>query len=193
MKYVKILGLAAVAAMAMMAVAASSASATTLEVNGVTQNGPVTITASLEDEGSATLKTTSSSFVDTCTTSHVHGTTTSPYSASVISGHIEELTFDNCTHETEVHKAGSLSVEWTSGTNGTVRSTGAEVTVESTTFGVTLTCKTNNTDIGKITGVSSGHATMDIDGVVNCGFFVPSAKWEGSYWITSPTGLGVEA
>jgi hypothetical protein len=26
---------------------------------------------------------------------------------------------------------------------------------------------------------------MDINAVLNCGFFLPSAKWEGSYTVTS--------
>jgi len=34
---------------------------------------------------------------------------------------------------------------------------------------------------------------MDINGVLNCGFFLPSAKWEGTYTVTSPEGLGVTA
>jgi len=190
MKYVKILGLAAIAAMAMMAFA-GSASASTLKVGGVTQNNAVKIEASLTSGTSATLKTTSGSFQDTCTTSEVVGTTNVFHPPS---GPISKLTFGNCTHTTHVVTNGSLSVERIGSTeNGTVSSSGAEVEVESTTFGVTLVCKTNNTDVGTLTGTTSGHAVMDINGVVNCGFFVPSAKWEGSYTVTSPTGLSVGA
>jgi hypothetical protein len=86
-------------------------------------------------------------------------------------------------------------LSWISGTkNGTVTSDEAEVTVTSTTFGASLVCSTGSgTDIGTLTGKTNTteHATMDIKGVVNCGFFVPTAYWEGSYIVTSPTGLSV--
>ena len=87
-------------------------------------------------------------------------------------------------------EAGSLTVEWTSGTNGTVRSAGARVRVPSP-FGV-LTCVTSagaGTDIGTLTGVKEGHAALDVSAVLNCGI-IPSAVWTGEYTITTPTGLG---
>jgi hypothetical protein len=199
MKYLKMLGLAAVAAMAFTAFAASSASATTLEVNGVTKNEKVTITASLEEGTTATLRTTGGLFANTCTTSHVHGATAPPYSAHTIGGPIETLTFKNCSEEpVEVVKPGSLDITHIAGTtDGTVTSTGAEVKVPSP-FG-TLICKTGTgSHIGTLTGATNGTtnlthtATMDINGVINCGI-VPSALWQGSYWVTSPTELGVSA
>ena len=192
MKYLKMLGLAAVAAMALTAFAAGSASATTLEEGGTTTNAEVTITASLESGSSATLRTTGALFANTCTESHVHGHTVSPYTGTTVGGPITTLTFSKCTEEkVEVIKPGSLSVEYKSGTNGTVNSAGAEVKVPSP-FGK-LTCKTGTgTDLGTLTGVSSGNATMDINGVLNCGI-IPSAVWEGSYEVTSPSGLGVSS
>jgi hypothetical protein len=57
----------------------------------------------------------------------------------------------------------------------------------------TLNCTTNNTDIGVLTGVSSGTAIMDVNGVFNCGAILPSVKWEGIYSVTTPAGLGVVA
>jgi hypothetical protein len=196
MKYVKMLGLAAVAAMAFMAFAAGSASATTLEVNGTTQNSAITLTASLEPGSTATLRDTDNLTQDTCTESHVHGTTVAPFTGTSVGGPIEELSFGGCTHTTHVLKKGSLSVSHITGTtDGTVTSTGAEVTVQSTIFSISIICKTGaGVDIGTLTGKTNNeHATMDIDAVVNCGFFVPTAKWEGEYLITKPTGLGVSA
>jgi hypothetical protein len=190
MKLSKILGVAAVAALALMAFA-STASATTLETNGVKQSGAVTIEASLTAGTSAVLKDTSGAFANTCTTSKVEGTT-SVFTGTTVSGPISTLSFTNCTHEkVEVIKAGSLSIESITGTtNGTVRSSGAEVKVPVTIFGgiVTATCTTNNTDIGTLTGTAS-HAVgaeMDINAVLNCGSFLPSAKWEGKYILTTP-------
>jgi hypothetical protein len=192
MKHLKIIGLAAVAAMALMAFAAGSASATTLEIGGETQKGGVEISASIAPGGSAILEDTNKLTQDTCTASTAVGTTTTITAASV-GGPISSLTFSGCTHTTHVLANGSLSVSRSgSPTNGTVTSAGAEVTVKSTVFGVSIVCKTGTgTDIGTLTGVPSGHATMDINAVVNCGSFVPTAKWTGTYTVTSPTGLGV--
>jgi hypothetical protein len=191
MKLTKILGVLAVAAMALMAFA-STASATTLEVNGVKQTGAVTIKSSLKTGTSALLKDTGGFFANTCTVSTVEGKTTT-FTGTTVGGPISSLTFSKCTEEPVVVDApGSLTVENIAGTtNGTVRSIGAKVTSPSP-FGA-LTCVTAaspGTDIGILTGTSP-HATMDINAVLNCGFFLPSAKWEGTYTVTSPTGLAV--
>ncbi|HEX6204942.1 MAG TPA: hypothetical protein VFZ29_03950, partial [Solirubrobacterales bacterium] len=77
-------------------------------------------------------------------------------------------------------------------TNGTVFSEEAEITVGSP-FG-TLNCKTNaGVDLGTLTGTKEGHATIDVNAVLNCGFLMPSATLKGTYTVTSPTGLGVSA
>ncbi|HEV2858712.1 MAG TPA: hypothetical protein VGW80_09955 [Solirubrobacterales bacterium] len=202
MKLTKILGVVAAAAMALMAFA-STASATTLEIGGVKQTSAVTIVSSLKAGTSAILKDTSGSFANTCTESTVEGKT-STFTGTTVSGPISSLTFKSCKEEpVVVDTTGSLSVEWIpttaketeegkTSTKGTVRSIGAKVTSPSP-FGA-LTCTTAaspGTDIGTLTGVSSGAATMDINAVLNCGFFLPSAKWEGTYTVTSPAGLGV--
>jgi hypothetical protein len=174
-------------------VSGSAPADTTLEIAGAAKNESVAVKASLS--GSAVLKDTSNIFANTCTSSTVEGSTAAPYSSSSVGGPVSALSFGSCTHEkVVVDKAGSLSVEWISGsTNGTVRSSGAEVTVPVTIFGsvVTATCKTENTDLGKLTGTASGTATVDVNAVLNCGSFLPSAKWEGTYVVTSPEGLGV--
>jgi hypothetical protein len=194
MKYLKMLGLAVLSAMALTALAAGSASATTLEVNGVTQNKAVALEGTLKPGTSAILKTTTGSFVDTCTASSIKGSSESPFTGTTVGGKVAALTFSNCTHSTVVHSFGSVTVEHIKGTtNGTVRSSGVSVTVQSTTFGVNLNCTTSNTHMGTFTGSSSGHASAAINGVINCGPFVPSAKWEASYTLTTPTGLGFVA
>jgi len=192
MKYLKMLGLGALAATALTAFAASTASATTLEIGGVPQNKEVTISASLKTGTSAVLRTTGEAFANTCTESTVHGETTAPYTnTTYVTGPITTLTFDKCTEEpVTVDKPGKLYVHWESGTNGTVFSEEAEVTVP-TPFGK-VNCKTGTgTKIGTLTGVASGNATMHINGVLNCGFLLPSAVWTGTYTVTSPSGLGV--
>jgi hypothetical protein len=189
MKLTKILGVAAVAALALMAFAGTASATTTLTTNGVVQNGAVTLEGTLTTGTSALLTDTGKSFANTCTSSVVEGKTTTFTGAAVV-GNIEKLSFTNCTHNpVVVHKKGTLSVERIgTTTNGTVRSTGAEVTVPVGLFGGTtiVTCTTNNTDIGTLTGSAAGTAEVDVNAVLNCGFFLPSAKWEGTYVLTVP-------
>jgi hypothetical protein len=189
MKFTKILGVVAVAALALMAFA-STASATTLETNGVTKNAAVTIDATAS--GSILLQATGGGFANTCTESTVQGTTVTPFTGTTVGGPLSSLTFKKCTNEpVTVDAAGSLTVERIgSTTNGTLRSSGAKVTVPSP-FG-TLTCTTSNTDVGTLTGTASGTSVVDINGVLNCGFFLPSAQWIGTYNVTGHS-LGVVA
>jgi hypothetical protein len=164
---------------------------TSLEVAGVSQGESIAINASLETGTSTVLSATGGGFANTCTASTVEGKSESPFTGATVGGKLSGLSFSSCTEEkVVVDEAGSLSVEHIAGTtNGTVRSSGAKVTTPSP-FGP-LTCTTGNTDLGTLTGVASGKATMDVNAVLNCGFFLPSAKWEGAYTVTSPEGLGV--
>lgn len=192
MKHLKMIGLAVVAAMALMAMGASSASATTLSIGGKAQTTDVTLEASAA--GSIKLEKTDGTFANTCTVSKVVGTDSTKTSGTVVSGPISSLTFGSCkTEKVVVDAPGTLSVEQIgTSINGTVKSSGAKVTVPSP-FGA-LTCETGTgADIGTLTGVNSTaeHASMDIKAVLNCGFLAPSSIWEGAYTVTSPTGLGV--
>ncbi|HET8955966.1 MAG TPA: hypothetical protein VFN18_09945 [Solirubrobacterales bacterium] len=197
MKYLKMLGLAAVAAMALMAIGAGSASATTFETNGVALSSTVTIVATIEPGSSALLRDSAGTTADTCTESEVNGTTTST-SGATITGPVATLSFGKCSHTTKVLANGKLHISWISGTtDGTVTSSGAEVTVVSTAFGVSATCKTGEgTHIGTLTGAtnqtsnSSDTATMDINGKISCGI-LGTSTWTGAYTVTSPTDLGV--
>jgi hypothetical protein len=192
MRYLKMLGLAALSAMAMTAFAGGSASATTLEVGGVGKNSSVAFGASLKSGTSMVLRQTDGSFWKTCTTSTFAGKTEGFFTGSSVGAKLT-LTFGNCTHETKVDNGGTLTFEYAGATNATVRSSGASVTIYSTTFGATLNCTTNNTHLGTLMGTAVGHASLKVNAVINCGFFIPSAKWEAEYSFTSPTGLGVVA
>ncbi|HVD40755.1 MAG TPA: hypothetical protein VNC16_07115 [Solirubrobacterales bacterium] len=196
MKYLKMLGLMALAATALMAFA-SSASATTLEVKGVKQTSALTIAGSLESGTSAILKDTSGFSQNTCTGSSVHGVTSVVTGSAVtgpLTGHGQlnptGLTFTGCTRTVTVHDPGTLEITWIKGTtNGTVASEEAQVTSGSPIG--TLNCKTGaTTHLGTLTGSASGHATLLVNAVINCGI-IPSAKWEAAYLVTTPTGLGV--
>ncbi len=111
-----------------------------------------------------------------------------------MTGALSTLTFGNCTSEgVQVHNAGKLYVIYTEGSSGRVSSEQAEVTVP-TPFGGTVNCKTGSgATLGTLTGTSSGHANIDVNAVLYCGFLLPSATLKGTYTITSPTGLGVSA
>ncbi len=189
----KALGLAAAAVTVLMAFAASSASATTLEVFGVNQTGKVNIDASLSSGTSVIWARTDGSLANTCKTSTIAGYTTDPFTGSSVTGPMSSLAFNSCTRPIVTHIAGTLHISHIAGTtNGTVSSSGAELTVSSL-FG-TLPCRTGSgVDIGILKGVQGGHATMEINAVVNCGMPVPSASWKGTYTVTSETGIGVSA
>ena len=187
----KTVALALLAAAMTAAFSAAGASATTLEIGGVKQNLAVTISASLKSGTSLILKDTFGISTKTCTTSSLHGSSASPFSASTVTVPLSSLAFSGCSTEpVVVHQAGTLHIQWTSGTNGTVSSSGMDVTTGSP-FG-TLTCSTGaGTHLGSLTGVasSSAHATIDINASISCSGI--SMKWEATYTVTSPTGLGV--
>jgi hypothetical protein len=172
---------------------ASTASATTLEVGGVTKNESVVLKASLKSGTSTTWSTTDEFFAGTCLASTIEGKTTT-FTGFPIAAPLSTLSFSSCTEEpTVVDAPGSLSVEKIAGTtNGTVRSIGAKITMPSPYGGLNcVTASSPGTDIGTLTGVKSGNAIINMNAVLNCGFFLPSARWRGEYVVTSPTGLGV--
>jgi len=190
MKYIKMLGLAAVAAMALTAFTAASASATTLEVKGEKQNGSVTLSSSLKAGTSAILKDTFGFSSNTCKASSVGGSTTTT-TGTTVTGPAEGLSFGECARSVTVHTGGVLHVSHITGTtDGTVTSSEAKVTTGSP-FG-TLTCETGaGKHLGTLTGSAAGHATLVINAQLTCSGI--SSKWEAEYTVTSPTGLGVVA
>jgi hypothetical protein len=111
------------------------------------------------------------------------------------SGKVSELGFAACTdswHVTVV-ASGTLAVSYTTGSNGTVRSSGT--TVEATRFGISCRYATSNTPVGTVTGGSP--ATIDISGSIPfhsgsifCGS--GTTAWTGGYKVTSPTSLYVD-
>ena len=215
MKYVKILGLAAVAAMALMAfLGASTASATVLckttPVTGVCPEGwdypkETVIHASLEKETSAELwrsneKNEEIELVDTCTASTVEGITTNTGgSAETVKGPITALTWGEpgtaCTRPTTTSVPGSLEVHAIGDThNGTLTGSGSSVQVE-TVFGKCTYGTGENLDLGIVTGGSM--ATIDIDAKVTLvkddgiGICPKTTRWTAKYTVTNPEPLYV--
>jgi len=180
----KSLGSAIAVGMFALLTLASSASATTLYTNGIRRVATVTLHATLT--GSFVIGPTGGGSGNTCTISTTHGWTT-VFTGQRLNWHINTFTYTNCTEEAVVvDQPGELTMETIgAGPNATVRSIGAKITTPSP-FGA-LTCTTasgEGTDIGTITGTTSGTSTLDVNAVVNCGFFLPSAKWEARYIYT---------
>jgi hypothetical protein len=203
MKYLKMLGLAAIAAMGLMAfVGAGTASATVLctatetpcstahEISPsndqhlvATQTG----TGILEEDKAvnpATLVTCSGSEL-TALSTKTGGTVETP------TAEVKTLDWSGCTSTVTTVATGSLEIHHIEGTdNGTVTSSGTEVTTA--ILGVSCTFK--GTDLGTLTGGTS--PVMDINATVDktAGSFVcpAHATWTATYNITTPTPLYVE-
>ncbi|HEX5526109.1 MAG TPA: hypothetical protein VFX44_02790 [Solirubrobacterales bacterium] len=209
MKRLKILVLAAIAAGALMAFAgAGTASATELTCSaGVMCAAPTTIHAT--SEGHVTLDST----VGNISCESTLGGTANTGSASETVSEGGTVSFFNCTEGAVVNvlTQGSLEIhtEYTkeqdghetqkaaSTGNGTLTSTGLEVTVQFRGFHCIF--KTNNTDIGTLTGsVNRGGSTATIDinariPVIGTSIFCgSSAPLTGSYEITTPMYLDID-
>jgi hypothetical protein len=185
MKYVKMLGLAAMAAMALMAFGAGTASATTLYSTGVALPAGTTLHATLEG-GTAVLSTTDGkTLVDTCTGSTVHGTTSNT-SGTTVTGAISTLSWSGCTVTTDTLTNGTLHVAYNAETKvSTVTGSGSVVTVN---FGG-VSCR-YGTGAGTHLG-NLGTGTLAINAVINeqapTSFICPdTTKWVANYLITTP-------
>lgn len=198
MKYIKIMGLLAVAAAALMAFAGSASATTLTAPSGTVFTGTLEASA----EGHVVLdnpiaKIECASTVKGAVTQHGTGVTVKGTIAK------EDLTFTGCTNSWHVTvvSPGTLEIHNISGTHdGTLTSSGA--TVESTRFGITCRYATNATHIGRLTGAPAinepEHATLDISAGIPfhggsglCG--EGNTTWTGSYTVTTPTNLSVDA
>jgi len=203
MKYVKMLGLAAVAAAALMAfVGAGTASATTLTgVGGAKLPSGTTIHA--VGEGTLTLTTAFKNIEckeEEGLVPTVQGKTTNETGASV-SGNVEILNWGKCNCEVKTLAKGTLSITVSgAGPNGTLSSNGAEVTSQcSTVFGnVHCIYKTSNTSLGTLTGstTTKSTATMDISSaniprLSTDPLCAEKANWDANYKVTNPDTLNV--
>jgi hypothetical protein len=201
MKYVKMLGLAAVAAAALMAfVGASTASATVLTSPAGTKLPAGTVITSTLEEPPAVL---TGGFKNIeCKKSSVGGKTTNEGGTSeTVKGTIETLTFEECNCEVVVVSKGTLEIHNIAGTaNGTLTSSGAKVTVNCSTIFGNVHCiyTTNNTDLGTLTGsktLGGKTATMDITATIpqeETNFLcAEESVWHAKYLVTSPDYLDV--
>jgi hypothetical protein len=199
MRYLKALCLAGVAAAALMAwIGAGTASATIVDCTGLSPC-PTNEVIHAKAESTVTLHPP---FGDIeCGESTVEGKLSNPGTATTTaSGAISVLTFKSCNATVTVIKTGSLEIHTrtaSSDNNGTLTSTGAEVTVEF--IGTHCIFATNGTDLGTVTGAATTkkNATLDIEATIprtggRSGIFCGStAQWTGSYEVTTPSGLNI--
>jgi hypothetical protein len=130
-----------------------------------------------------------------CKKSHFAGKTSNDGGAGAsVNINVEAFSWSECNATFVTLQKGTLSINWTSGNNGTLVSSGTEWT---TTFlGFHCIYKTNNTKFGTITGGTP--ATLDIEATLprtggSSGAFCGStAQWTGSYKFTSPSTMLID-
>lgn len=189
MKYAKMLGVAAMALAALMAFAGTaSATRVTAPANTLFTGTIKATSTNTELHNSFTFGTIK------CGHSEVEGTVTSHGSGVTAVGSISKLTFTSCTGgepTSPVTKRGTLEVHYTSGTNGTATSNGAEVIIHKTLVG-TCVFTTSNTDIGTVTGGKPASLDINSSTINQTGsnpFCPATATWTGNYTVTSPAEL----
>jgi hypothetical protein len=193
MKYLRMLGLAAVAAMTLMAFlgAGSASAATACTTNTSPCTAPITtLGASLEAGSSTVLTSTSSETLNICTSSAVHGNVTNAKKGSSATGPITTLSFTNCTKTTHVLKSGELSFN----DSGVLVSKGWEFTI--TLFGVSCSFGSGmGITIGTVTGGTPGKWSIRaIFRKTFGGFLCPEeAQLTANYVVTNHTSAYVVA
>jgi hypothetical protein len=202
MKYLKMLGLAAVAAMALMAfVGAGTASATVICKTQVTPcpaewmvSTGTNISASLE--GTAKLETTAAepTLLDTCTGGSVSGPTeqtgSSTETVSIKFGK-EGVSWTGCTSTTDTVSGGTIEFHWITPWKLTVTVKEVKVTVNIAGVSCTYGFGSEYKDIGTFEPSEEGKpAKMVISTVVpkaEGGFLCPGeARWTATYAATAP-------
>jgi len=193
MKYVKMLGLAAVAAMALMAFAGSASATVLKDGSGNTLPAGTEINSTLKTGTSALLKAGFANI--TCTESTVAGKTANAGGASeTVKGGITTLAFPNASCNATVHvlSNGELEIHSAGGSNGTLTGKGSEVTVAIGSTSCTYGTGTGTT-LGTLKGGSP--AVMEVSAKLPKlagGFLCASpAEWTATYTVTTPSTLTV--
>jgi hypothetical protein len=169
-------------------VAIGSTALTDASKNQLKTGTPVTAV----NEGKTTLHPPFGSV--SCEESHFGGKTTNDGATGTsVNIGLESLTWSKCNATATVLKRGTLSITSTSGNNGTLRSSGTELTIEF--FGTHCIFSTSNTILGTITGsaTTGSNATLDISATItrsggsSGAFCGASAAWTGAYKFTAPS------
>jgi len=203
MKYVKMLGLAAVAAMALMAfVGAGTASATVLCSTNISscpagQKWPLgtQIEFTVTSGTSAAWLETENELLETCTGGKIKGEITNAGSSTEsVKIKATEVSWTGCTVPTTTNGLGTLEIQYESGSNGLVKmSSGFKFTQNTIFFGSCVYGSGTGINLGTLTGGASGSAGIDVNTVLGGGEGIccPSAKWSEHFTLTGPSGTAL--
>lgn len=196
MRYIKMLGLAAIAAAAVTAfLGAGSASANVLCKTTSTPCNSTSTTLEASLTGTARLETTSGVLLDTCTIGGVKGSIENEGANIPASGKVstENLTWSGCTKTTKTLEGGSLTVDDIAGTeNGTVTATGFVVTVNTIFGSCTYGFGSSTVDLGTLEGGTSPKLVIKTEVPKITGPCPETSVWNATYVITNPSPLYVE-
>lgn len=201
MKYLKMVGSAALAAMALMIFAPGPASATTLDNGwGEALGWGSVIDASLIG-GTARIESTSGSVLDTCTGGTIQWLITDAGGAGkAVKGEVAKagLTWSGCTSTTDTTAGGSIEISHTSGANGTVKAGPFEVTINSLgtscTYGASNKITTPVVHFGTLEGGNFPNLKVNTvtEERTEDKFLCPNdVVFNAEYRITTPIGLTV--
>jgi hypothetical protein len=191
MKYLKMLGVAALAAAALMAFAGPASATSFTSPAGTIYTGQV--------KGESNHLVWHGSFISLTCTNSAFSANVENHGASVTAGgKITSLSFNGCNYPFTVRKPGSLEVHTDTAAvdgNGTLTWSGLELAMHTSVGECVFT--TAGTDFGTVTGSDTGAAQWDINSIViprtGGSFFCGStATVTGSYTITTPSTLTVD-
>jgi hypothetical protein len=196
MRFIKVFKHAAIAAVVVMALEGASASATTITSPSGTQYSGF-VSASLKFGTEATLK---SSFIGEvkCKESTFEGFIQSQGAEVTAGVSSSSGSIGSCNGSVTFPKGGTLEVHTEGGSsngNGTLTSSGAEVTIELS--GIHCIFTTSNTNLGTVTGGSPAtfaakSAAIPRTGGRSGGFCGSSATWTANYTVTTPSTLLID-
>ena len=194
MKYLKILGLAALAGGTLMAFVATSSATTLTSPTGTTYTGTVTIEEEeiAFDGAFTTIK---------CSESHIEFDVEQHGANVTVAGKVKTHSMSGCNFAVTVKNPGIMEIHAVgTGTHrtGTLTSSGTEISI-ATSVG-TCVFTTSSTHFGTITPTNDtgGHATLDTEsaklprtgGSFLCG---SSATMTGSHTISKPEKLWIDS
>jgi hypothetical protein len=199
MKFLKIIGLAAMAAAAVMAVGAATSSATVFCKNNAsttTCSEPYKIgtvgVATLQSGTSFVLESAGGTIYNTCTGVKVEKEQTEETGATTtVVGTVaaSDIHLEGCSSTVDVLEGGKGEVHWISGTdNGTGTATGGAVTTLITGVSCTYGLGSEMKDWGVLTGGKPGSLSVNNFAIKVAGSFLcPSeARAKGKLVLTSP-------
>jgi hypothetical protein len=192
MKYMKILGLAAMALAALMAMVGTASATTLTSPKGTTY----TSTIKAENSGAVSLTSAFGGFgTVTCNKSLVEGKIEQHGAGVTASGNISKLTFEECNNPTTIVSNGALDLHFVNSKEGTLTGTNTTILIH-TAIG---TCHFQTTNTGThlgtltLTEATGGNAVLDIKATIPSPTGCGNGTWEGSYKVVTPTTLYADA